>query len=69
MIEKSTMKVYRYSSKIKKSETADGKFIDCKSGLRLEQMKKLSVGIYVLIIASLLQCIGGTGTYILWHEK
>lgn len=63
------MKVYRYSSKIKKSETAGERFVDCRSGLRLEQMK-LSVGICVLVIASLLQCIGGTGTFtLLSHEK
>lgn len=64
------MKVYRYSSKIKKSESsAGGNFIDCGSGLlRLEQMKP--VGICVLVIASLLQCVGGTGKFtLLSHEK
>lgn len=60
MILKSKMKVYRYSSKIEKSEA-----VGCRSGLRLGHMK-LSVGIYILTIASLFHfCIGGTGTFTL----
>lgn len=71
MIQKSEMKVYRSSSKIKKLKIKmlGGKSVDCKSGLSQEQMR-LSIGICFLVVASLVQCIGATGTlnFILFYR-
>lgn len=58
--------MYRNRLKIKMSLIAmlRGKIITHKSGLGLEQMKLSNVGIYFLIIASVVRCIGATGTSI-----
>lgn len=64
------MKVYQSSSKIKKSTitmSGVGKFVEHKSGLSLEPMKLSTVGI-IFVIASLVQCMGATGTFILFYR-
>lgn len=67
MIPKSEMKVYRSSSKIKKLVITmlGGKFVECRSGFSSEQI----VGICILLIASLVQCIGATGTFSSFYHR
>lgn len=57
------MKVYRASSEINRNDIKMRALGRKRSGLGLEQMKLSSiVGICVLAVATLVQCIGATGT-------